>query len=82
MLDRITTGLNAQFDPRLIEELLAAYKEAKRNFFLGGLRLSAVEGGRFCEAAMRMLQQATTGRFTALSQQIDSDRLFQQLRES
>jgi hypothetical protein len=45
------------------------------------LRLSAVEGGRFCEAAMRMLQQATTGRFTPLGQLIDSERLFQQFRE-
>src|SRR5258708_1906683 len=30
---------------------------------------------------MRMLQQATTGGFTPLGQQIDSDRLFKQLRE-
>jgi hypothetical protein len=81
MLDRIASNLKAKFEPRLVDELLSAYQEAKRNFFLGGLRLSAVEGGRFCEAAMRMLQQATTGSFTPLSQQIDSDRLFKQLRE-
>ena len=81
MLDRIARNLKAQFDPRLVDELLSAYQEAKRNFFLGGLRLSAVEGGRFCESAMRMLQQATTGRFTPLGQLIDSDRLFQQLKD-
>jgi hypothetical protein len=81
MLDKIAGNLKAKFDPRLVDELLSAYQEAKRNFFLGGLRLSAVEGGRFCEAAMRMLQQATTGRFTALGQMIDSDRLFQQLKD-
>src|SRR5258705_5846781 len=81
MLNKIASSLKTQFDPRLVDELLSAYQEAKRNFFLGGLRLSAVEGGRFCEAAMRMLQQATTKRFTPLGQLIDSDRLFQQLRE-
>jgi hypothetical protein len=81
MLDRIANNLKAKFDPRLVDELLSAHQEAKRNYFLGGLRLSAVEGGRFCEAAMRMLQQATTGRFTALGQLIDSDRLFQQLKD-
>jgi len=81
MLDKIASNFKARFDPRLVDELLSAYQEAKRNFFLGGLRLSAVEGGRFCEAAMRMLQQATTKRFTPLGQLIDSDRLFQQLRE-
>jgi hypothetical protein len=81
MLDWIASNLKSKFDPRLVDELLSAYQEAKRNFFLGGLRLSAVEGGRFCEAAMRMLQQATTGRFTPLGQLIDSDRLFQQLKD-
>jgi len=81
MLDKIASNLKVQFDSKLVDELLSAYQEAKRNFFLGGLRLSAVEGGRFCEAAMRMLQQVTTGRFTPLGQLIDSERLFQQLRE-
>ena len=43
MLDSIASNLKAQFDPRLVDELLSAYQEAKRNYFLGGLRLSAVE---------------------------------------
>lgn len=81
MLDKISRDLKVQFDSKLVDELLSAYQEAKRNFFLSGLRLSAVEGGRFCEAAMRMLQQVTTGQFTPLGQVIDSERLFQQLRE-
>jgi hypothetical protein len=81
MLDKIAGNLKVQFDSKLVDELLSAYQEPKRNFFLSGLRLSAVEGGRFCEAAMRMLQQVATGRFTPLGQLIDSERLFQQLRE-
>jgi hypothetical protein len=48
MLDQIATGLKARFPDKLVGELLSAYQEAKHNFFLGGLRLSAVEGGRFC----------------------------------
>jgi len=54
------------FYDRLVDELLAAYEEAKINYYLGGLRLSAVEGGRFTEAAFRLLQQETTGNFTPL----------------
>jgi hypothetical protein len=69
----------AALDPALVDELLAAYQEAKRNFYLGGLRLSAVEGGRFCEAAFRLLQQRTTGTFEALGKQIDSDALIRSL---
>ena len=73
MLATVRAGLVNAYDPRLVDELLAAYVEAKRNFYLGGLRLSAVEGGRFCEAAFRMLQQRATGRFVPLGQQLDTD---------
>jgi hypothetical protein len=82
MLDQIARNLKAHFNARLVDELLSAYQEAKHNFFLGGLRLSAVEGGRFCEAALRMLQEITTGTFTPLNNKLDSDKLIQQLANS
>jgi hypothetical protein len=72
MLVEIEVSLKKHFDARIVDELLAAYQDCKRNFFLGGLRLSAVEGGRFCEAALRLLEQITTQSFTDLNQQIDS----------
>jgi len=67
--------LSSFHDKRLVDELLEAYVEAKRNFYLGGLRLSAVEGGRFCEAAFRMLQEKTTGSFKPLGKQLDVEKL-------
>jgi hypothetical protein len=79
MLDQISKSLKAHFDPALVDELLAAHQEAKHNFYLGGLRLGAVEGGRFCEAAFRMLQQATTKKFTPLGKQIDANAITVQL---
>ncbi len=57
MLDTIRQGLAKSHDKKLVDELLEAYVEAKRNFYLGGLRLSAVEGGRFCEAAFRISER-------------------------
>lgn len=79
MLATIRTGLVASLDALLVDELLAAYQEAKRNFYLGGLRLSAVEGGRFCEAAFRLLQLRTTGAFDRLGKQLDTERLIGRL---
>ena len=79
MLQIVRQGMAAALDPALVDELLAAYQEAKRNFYLGGLRLSAVEGGRFCEAAFRLLQQRTTGTFDPLGKQVDSDALMKSL---
>ena len=79
MQKEIENSLKGHFDGKLVDELLAAYKDAKHNFFLGGLRLSAVEGGRFCEAALRILEEITSGSFTPLNKQIDSERLMLRL---
>jgi hypothetical protein len=79
MLDQIAVGLKAHFPAKLVDELLSAYQDSKHNFFLGGLRLNAVEGGRFCEAAMRMLEHATTGKFTDLGRMLDSEKLMSAL---
>lgn len=79
MLKIVRQGLVVSLDAGLVDELLAAYQEAKRNFYLGGLRLSAVEGGRFCEAAFRLLQQCTIGKFDPLGKQVDSDGLIKLL---
>ncbi len=62
----IEAELSSKLNAKLVTELLDAHAEAKRNFYLGGLRLSAVEGGRFCEAAFRLLQDITEKKHTPL----------------
>src|SRR3954451_20333463 len=74
MIDEVRAGLVDAFPEQLVEELLSAYADAKQNFYLGGLRLSAVEGGRFCEAAFRMLQQQCFQAFDPLGRPLDTDR--------
>lgn len=78
----IEAQLGARLDRALVKELLDAHAEARRNFHLGGLRLSAVEGGRFCEAAFRILEQITTGNWTPLGKQLDTEKLIERLRNS
>jgi len=73
LLDQLRTNLSTHISPQLVDELLSAYVDAKRNFYLGGLRLSAVEGGRFSESAFRILEEKTTGKYTPLNKQIKSD---------
>jgi hypothetical protein len=75
----IRAGLVVTLDPKLVDELLDAYEEAKTNFYLGGLRLSAVEGGRFCEAALRLLQQRCFGKFDSLGKKLDTEGLIVKL---
>jgi hypothetical protein len=73
MRTTIRASLVAVYDEKLVDELLDAYEEAKNNYYLGGLRLSAVEGGRFAEAAFRLLQQETTGAFDPIGKSIKTD---------
>ena len=82
MRTAIEAQLSTQLEPKLVKELLDAYSEAKRNFYLGGLRLSAVEGGRFCEAAFRLLEFITKNKkFTPLGTQLDTDKLIRECRQ-
>jgi len=76
----IETQLAAHLKAELVSELLDAYAEVKRNFYLGGYRLTEVEGGRFSEAAFRVLEQVTTGSFTPLSNQVKTEGLIDKLR--
>jgi hypothetical protein len=75
----IRQELIKSLDAKIVDSLLDAHEEAKRNWYLGGLRLSEVEGGRFCEAAFRLLQQIATGTFTPLGQQLNSQALINAL---
>lgn len=46
---------------KLVEELHEAYEEIKENFYAGKHRPQEVAGGRFAEAALRIVQSQTDG---------------------
>lgn len=75
----IRAGLAKHVDERLVDEVLDAHTEAKRNYHLGGLRLSAVEGGRFCEAVFRILEERCWGKSTPLGKSLDTNGLIEKL---
>jgi hypothetical protein len=77
--ESVRSVLESTYDLTLVRELLEAYEEAKRSYFLGGHRLSAVEGGRFCEAAYRILQSMTMTTFTPLGAILDTEKVARQL---
>ena len=51
----------------LVKELLESFSEAKRRFHLSDFMPNAVEGGRFSEAVLRVLEWTTTSTFFPLS---------------
>jgi len=77
---QIKTGLAARFPASLVDELLECYTEQKRNLALGHLRPNEVEGGRFAEAAFRMLEHYVGWTITPIGRHLDTDRLITRLQ--
>jgi hypothetical protein len=71
----VEAQLSTKIQSNIVAELLDAHEEAKRNYYLGGLRLSAVEGGRFCEAAFRVLEQLAGRTPTPIGKTLDTNKL-------
>ncbi|MGW1203968.1 hypothetical protein [Streptomyces cyaneofuscatus] len=80
MAETVAEVLGRTYDRALVGELVASYEQAQRNYFLGGHRLSAVEGGRFCEAAYRILEFATSGSYTPVGSNLDTERVARKLQ--
>lgn len=79
MTNVMELGFEGNLPSTLIREVLTAYQDARKNFYLGGLRLSGVEGGRFCEAVFRILEFITTGDFTPLGRPLETDKIIARL---
>ena len=80
MRHEIELCLSSQLNETLVKELLDAHAETRRNYYLGGLRLAEVEGGRFCEAAFRILEQVSSGSWTPVGATLDTEKLIAKLR--
>lgn len=80
-LDAVRSGFVGTGVPAvLVDELLEAYVEAKRRYFLGDHRPQEVEGGRFSEAVFRVLQHLSGKSVTPLGKTLPKvDQLLQQL---
>lgn len=80
-LDRINVVLKTRFPANLVDELTDCYKEQKRNYFLGNHRPNEIEGGRFSEAAFRLLEHFVGMPITQLGTQINTDGLIRSLQQ-
>jgi hypothetical protein len=80
MRSKIETSLSAQVPPALAKALLDAHTELKENFFFGKFRPSELEGGRFAEAAIRVVQHLLTSTHVAMNKTLPRfDKVMQDL---
>jgi hypothetical protein len=70
MLQTIKIQLESTFDKQLLDKLFESHQLLAEHYYLGRYRPCALEGGRFAEASLRMLQQVLTGSFIPLGTHI------------
>lgn len=79
--DAVKNSLLATLPSALVEQLFETYDEVERNFYLGHLRPNEVEGGRFAEVVLRMLEHHTTGKHTPLGRQLKTEVVIKALEQ-
>lgn len=75
----VRTALLRRFPAGLVDQLLECFEEQRRNLLLGRLRPNEVEGGRFAEAAFRILEHAAGLPVTPIGTRLNTERLISQL---
>jgi len=80
MITKIKEELVQVYPVELVDSLIDSYIELAGNFVRGKLRPSQVEGGRFCEAAIRILQYETTKAYSPIGVSINLDNEIEKLR--
>ena len=72
MRNKIEAQLTTTIPAPLAKALLNAHLELKDNFYQGRWRPSELEGGRFSEAALRVIEELTTGAHTPIGDTLPS----------
>ena len=70
MFSKVRQQLEQTFSRELLDRLFESYQLANEHYCLGRHRPACLEGGRFAEVGLRMLQQVTTTTYIPLGKQI------------
>lgn len=70
MLQKIKQQLEQAFSEELLDRLFESYQLAYENYYQNKYRTCCSEAGRFAEISLRMIQEATTGKYIPLGQPI------------
>ncbi len=82
MQTAIKTSLVASYDAAVVDELLAAYEEAKSNYYLGGLQAQCSRGRPVRGGSVPAAAAGDTGKFTPLGKSLTrTDKLIEALEQ-
>jgi|GEM_PF-440579 len=70
MIDQIKKLLSSSLPPELVEKLIDCYSKIKEEYYLGNYRSASLEGGRFSEIGLRIIQNEIDGSYTSLDDRL------------
>ena len=79
MIEQFKTDLKTFFPIDLVDALIDSYIEIKKNFIINKWEPSELNGGKFVEASVRMMQFACYGTYTPIGTSIRN--IFEELKK-
>lgn len=79
MIDQFKTDLKAHFPDELVDALISAYIEIKTNYIINKWEPSELNGGKFAEATIRMMQFVCSGNYIPIGTPIRN--MFNEIRQ-
>lgn len=66
----------------LVSALQAEFQKLHQQYFLGNWEPSQLDGGRFAEAALRVIEYKNGGKYTAIGKQLDRQKIVQSAEQN
>lgn len=78
MIEQIRQDFSTTYPPEIVDAILDSFIEIKENYYLGRHEPAELNGGKFVEATVRLLQYVLRGNFTPIGESIRN--MLQELR--
>jgi len=79
---RLIAAISPPLPNDIVVKMLDEYQAIKRQFFLGKYRPSELDGARFAECVLRLVQYQDTGNYTPFGTQINSENIVNHVKKS
>jgi hypothetical protein len=80
--NKVIAALCPPLPSDVVTKLLDDYQEIKQHFFLRKFRPNELNGGRFAESVLRVIQFLDTGSYTPLGQALDTDQIVRRVEKN
>ena len=71
--NKVIAALAPPLPVDVVRQMLDDYQQIKQQFFLRKFKPSELDGGRFAESVLRLIEFRDTGAFTAYGKQLSSE---------